>query len=476
MFKLKEKAMGLIGGSEVLAYSFAIFGSSMVSALLGSALSFFYTEVLFLSTAAVGAIFLVARIWDAVNDPVMGILVDRTHTKWGKCVPYLRYAPIPLFFISVFMFLPIVSLSPLTKTILAGIFYVLFDAVFTAVEIPLQGLQPLLFIDQQERNKAVSVSSTLGSTGTILPGGLYFALVLLVGGSEKSPMGNFAVATTLIGIGCLCMMISSRFLKEKITPPAVHGKRLSQTFKPLLKNQPLMILLLTSLLSSPTNMVGNALVYFCTWNYADTGLSTAFLFPLLQISSGASWMLSILCVPFLLKHFSKKKLFLAMCVAGALINIGLFLIGYQNIWFYMIVKFFANFPAGIIATLNNLMISDSIEYAEWKTGERSEGVTFSAIKLIGKVSGAGMSALTMFTLGLVRYDSKAMQATLEAGLSIAGTYSRVLNMIYMLMTLSAAVAFVMQIIPMLFYKFQGNFQEQVLEELKERRAAAQELG
>jgi len=215
MRKLKEKAMGLIGGKEVLA--FAIFDSSMVSALMGAALSFFNTEVLFLSAAAVGTIFLVARIWDAVNDPIMGIIVDRTHSKWGKCIPYLRYAPIPLLIVSIFLFLPIMSLPLMTKTLRAGIFCVLYYTVFKAVDIPMQSLQPLLFVDQQERNKAVSVSSTLGSTGTILPGGLYFALVLLVGGSEKSPMGNFIVAALLVGIGCACMIVSSRFLKEKIT-------------------------------------------------------------------------------------------------------------------------------------------------------------------------------------------------------------------------------------------------------------------
>jgi GPH family glycoside/pentoside/hexuronide:cation symporter/probable glucitol transport protein GutA len=471
MHKLKEKAMGLIGGPEVLAYSVTIFGSSMVGALMSSALSFFYTEVLFLSTTAVGAIFLAARVWDAVNDPMMGILVDRTRSKWGKCVPYLRYAPIPLFAISVLMFLPIVNLPAAAKTALAAVFYILFYAAFTAVDIPIQSLQPLLFLGQEERSKAVSVSSTLGSTGTILPGGLYFALVLLVGGSEKSPMGNFIVATALIGVGCVCIMVSSRRLKEKIAPPAA-GKPFFQTIKPLFQNKPLLILLLVGLFNGVNNMAGNALVYFTTWNYADTGMGTALLFPLLQISSGASWMLSILCVPVLLKRFSKKRLFLIMCAAGAVINGGLYLIGYESIVVYMVVKFFANFPAGITGTLTTLMISDAIEYAEWKTGERTEGVTFAVTKLVSKISAASISALTMFALNFARYDAGAMQATQAVGGSIALAYPQVLHMIFVLMTLSIAAAFVLQSIPMLFYKFQGKLQEQALEELKERRAAA----
>jgi len=469
MQKLRDKAMNLIGGKEVLAYSFAIFGSSMVSALMGSALSFFYTEVLFLSTAAVGTIFLIARVWDAVNDPMMGVIVDRTHSKRGKCIPYLRYVPIPLFLISLLMFLPIVNLPQGTKTILAGVFYILFYAANTAVDIPINGLQPLLFIDQRERSKAVSVSSTLGSTGTILPGGLYFALVLLVGGSEKSPMGNFIVATSIIGAGCVCIMLSSRHLKEKITIPSTR-KSFFQTIKPLFQNKPLLIILVVSLFNGVTNLAGNSTVYFCTWNFADTGLGTALLFPLLQVTSGASWMLSMLCVPYLLGRFSKKKLFIAACIAGAAINAGFYFIGYEKIWLVLIIKFFSNFPGGIIATLTNLMISDSIEYAEWKTGERTEGVTFSITKLIGKISAAAISALTMFMLGFVNYNSEAMQATQAAGGSISQTYPQVLNMIFMLSTLSLTVAFLLQAIPMLFYKFEGEFQEQVLEELKERRA------
>ena len=153
-------------------------------------------------------------------------------------------------------------------------------------------------------------------------------------------------------------------------------------------------------------------------------------------------------------------------------NITQYMLGFENIWVYIGIRFFANFPAGIVATLTTLMISDAIEYAEWKTGERTEGVTFAVTRLISKISAAGVSALTMFMLGFVNYDSEAMQATQAAGGSIAQTYPQVLNMIFILMTLSLAVAFVLQMVPMFFYKFQGEFQKQVLEELEERRAAA----
>lgn len=463
-----NKIANLVGGSEVLAFSVTVFGMSMVSSLMGSALSFFYTEVLHIAVGAVGTIFLVARIWDAFNDPVMGFIVDRTHTKRGKCIPFLRTVPVPLFLASIFMFLPVQNMSQTFKTFYAGGFYILYFALFTAVDIPFSGLPSLLFLDQKQRNKAVSFSSVLGSTGSIIPSGLYFALVLLVGGSEKSPKGNFIVAASIIGIGCLCVLISSRHLKEKIVVPPRKESFLA-TVRPILKNKPLFLLLLVSLFGAPMGMMGNALVYFTTWNYADTKLSMAFLFPALQITSGLSWMISVSMVPYLLRFASKKKLFLIMAVSGAVFNAVLYLIGFQNVWLYMVLRFFAHFPNGVTSTIASLLLADSVEYAEWKTGERTEGVTYSIVKLIGKTSGALTSALTMFMLKTVSYDSVAMQATLDAGSSISRTYPQVLHMIYVLMTLTMTAAFILQLIPMLFYKYEGKFQKQMLEELKARR-------
>jgi GPH family glycoside/pentoside/hexuronide:cation symporter len=465
-----RKLVHFVGGKEVLAFSLTIFGSSMVSSLMGSALSFFYTDVLFISASAVGTIFLVARIWEAVNDPFMGFVVDRTHTKWGKCIPFLRIAPIPLFIVSVFMFLPIQNAGGSFKTIYAGAFYILYYMSFTAVDVPISGLSPLLFLGQEERNKAVSISSTLGSLGTILPSGLYFALVLLIGGSDNSPKGNFITATLIIGIGCLCIMTSSRFLKEKIVIP-YKKESVLKTIKPIFKNKPMLIILLVSLFGAPMGMMGNALVYFTTWNYADTKINMAFLFPALQITSGLAWMISILCVPYLLKLASKKKVFIVMALIGAVFNAALYFIGYKSILLYMVFRFFANFPSGVTATITALLLADSIEYVEWKTGVRTEGITYAVVKFVGKISAALTSALTMLMLSMVHYNPKAMEATQKAGISIAATYPKVLHMLFILMTLTMTVAFILQLIPMLFYKFEGAFQKRVLDELKERRLA-----
>ena len=158
-----------------------------------------------------------------------------------------------------------------------------------------------------------------------------------------------------------------------------------------------------------------------------------------------------------------------MCLLGAALNTVMYFAGYESMVVYMVLKFFANFPGGVCATLTTLLISDCVEYAEWKTGERTEGITFSITKLITKTSAALISSLTMFILASVNYDPTAMQKTLDVGGSIAGTYPEVLNMIYILMTLSLSAAFILQMIPMLFYKFEGEEQKNILDELNARR-------
>jgi len=137
----------------------------------------------------------------------------------------------------------------------------------------------------------------------------------------------------------------------------------------------------------------------------------------------------------------------------------------------MIFRFFANFPSGVTATITALLLADSIEYVEWKTGVRTEGITYAFVKFVGKISAALTSALTMFMLKLVKYNPKAMLETKNAGISIAATYPKVLHMLFILMTLTMTVAFILQLLPMLFYKFEGAFQKKVLDELRERRLA-----
>jgi GPH family glycoside/pentoside/hexuronide:cation symporter/probable glucitol transport protein GutA len=373
----------------------------------------------------------------------------------------------------MFLFLPTQNLSDGVKIALAAFGYILYDTANTALDIPIRGVQPLLFVGQEERNKAVSWSQTLGSLGTILPMGLYFGLVAFIGrGDEKDPLGHFITASLIIGLGCLSIYLSSRHLKEKIVLPKAETNVL-KNLKIVFKNGPLLLLLLVSLLAAPLGMSYGAMVFFADWNFVETPYPMWLLFPAIQLSSGITWMLSIMMVPWLLKFTTKKKLFIMMGIIGVFANIGVWFVGFENVYAYVIVKFFAYLPNGIIATLTMLLIADTVEFAEWKTGQRTEGATFAIVSLVTKTSAAVIAAFTLFLMAFAGYQAETMQVARAAGESINITFRQVQDMIFILMTLTLSVAFLLQIIPMFFYKFDGKYQADILRQLRERRAAKQ---
>jgi GPH family glycoside/pentoside/hexuronide:cation symporter len=215
-----KKLVDLIGGREVLAFSVTVFGMSMVSSLMGPALSFFYTEVLHIGVGAVGTIFLVARIWDAFNDPIMGFVVDRTHGKNGKCIPFLRTVPIPLFLTSIFMFLPVQNLAPNLKVIYAGAFLYPLLRVIHGGGHPVQRFAASVVFGPTTKKQGGLVQLRSRFNGLHFAVGIVFCACAAhrrVG--EKSPKGNFITASSIIGIGCLCVLLSAGHLKEKIIVP-----------------------------------------------------------------------------------------------------------------------------------------------------------------------------------------------------------------------------------------------------------------
>ena len=162
----------------------AAFGHCIFITLTSMALPMFFTDILYISPEKVSLIFLITRVWDAVNDPIMGTVVDRTHTKWGKCRPFLFYSSFPLMIFTILMFTPLSFLSETGKFIYALVTYVLFITSFTMVDIPLAGLKPLLYTEPEERNKAMSFSSTFGSLGSLLALDLFFIFVVALGGGN----------------------------------------------------------------------------------------------------------------------------------------------------------------------------------------------------------------------------------------------------------------------------------------------------
>ena len=186
------------GWREILAFSLLPLGIMTIDCTVYTVMDFYLTDVLKLSMGLASFVLLGTKAWDAVNDPLMGQLVERTRTKYGKCRPYLLWTPLPLALITALLFLPIpfpdswnivfkngAVLGNAGNFVYMLVLYMLYITAYTAIEIPYQSLTPLVFPQKDRRVKAVSVSGTVGSLGTVLPSVLIWTLAGLFGNGAK---------------------------------------------------------------------------------------------------------------------------------------------------------------------------------------------------------------------------------------------------------------------------------------------------
>ena len=479
---------------EILAFSLLPFGISTVYSIVSTALNMYFTDVLGLSLSMTGIMLAVTKVWDAVNDPLMGMLVDKTNTRWGKCRPYVFWMSGPMILVTAMLFAP-VDFGQTGNFIYAIIAYILYYTIYTALDIPNKGLAPLVFPEDKLRVKALSWSNILGSLGSVLPSLLFFTVAGLWG-RENQKQGYFFSALFFATIGAVPMFFSAFGFKEKIKIPPKKEKYVDG-LKIVFKDKKFIVLTIAMFFSSIVNIGSMFLPYFakwncigvlpidelCAWIYDTFGVSLqltseGLLTPLLQIGSGISYMLSMSLIPLFLKKMDKKTLWISTSIIGIFADIICFVIGvwivpyntFAGAVVYMILRFFTNFPVGIMTVLTTAMFSDVVEDLEMRTGKRLEGTVFSFQSLISQISVAIFNALLLNVVDTFGYNVDKMnaltdnltrpliQSPTQSFISGGVDYTMLLNVIFFLLTAFGAIGLLLQTIPMFFYKFDEKAQ------------------
>lgn len=498
---------------EILAFSLLPFGMSTIYGIMSTALNLYFTDVLGLSLAMTSIVLSVTKIWDAFNDPLMGMIVDKTHTKMGKCRPYVFWMSIPVILVTALLFAP-VNFGQKGNFIYAIIAYLIYYTVYTALDIPYQGLTPLVFPEDKKRVKAISFSNIVGSLGSVLPSLLFFTVAGLWG-RENQEAGYFGSALIFAVIGGIPMLFSAFGFREKIYIPPKKEKY-TDGLKIVFKDKKFICLAIAAFFSAIVNMGAMFLPYFakwncagvipiddlCAWIYNTFGISIqltseGLLTPLLQIGSGISYMLSMALVPVFLKKMDKKTLWIWVSVFGIAADIICFAVGVWIIPYntvagavtYTILRFFTNFPVGIMTVLLVAMFSDVVDDIEMRTGKRLEGTVFSFRSLINKVAIAIFNVLMLNIVDAFGYNADIMtkitdnlskpliESTTVATIIDGVNYTTLLNVIFFMLTAFGAIGLLLQIIPMFFYKFDEKAQEEKLKVFREekKKKEAEEL-
>lgn len=447
---------------DYIFFSLAQFASSAVSGLVQGYLLFFYTVCVGIPPAAVGTMFLVSKIFDGLNDPIMGVIVDRTRTKWGKLRPYLFVSAIPWGVLTIIMFIPGIYTSMATTGRIAFMWvtYLLYSVLGTAVGVPLNGLPAVASPNTDERAKVISISRILGSIGE--QSALVLLTFFLILTHDNYPNSYMLMAVIIGVLGPIFMTLGAKFIKERLEPTS-NTPNMIEGFKYLFKNRQFLLLICSNLLTFFRNFVSAMIIYVVSYIYSNGSLQIIFSLP-----GAVASMIGMLLAPKLRKLMDSKKLFIVATVwhsAALALIFFIYLMGGSMWWLVAFMMFFAMIPVGILNVIPHLMATDTLDYWEDKTGDRCEGITFSLMSLRSKVS-SGLKDYTLSYL-LVFFGFSQTLPFLNDHTPVQSDFTKF--GLFAIYTIIPAILNLVSVVPIMFYKLSGKKMAEIQSRLAVKR-------
>ena len=495
---------------EAVAYGVAGFGQNFICTIIGSYITIFMTDALLFGSVQEGGIFgalngatavaflmLGVRIFDALNDPIMGSVVDRTRTKWGKCRPYLKWMAIPIAVMTIACFIPLPA-KTLSTFVIIAVIYTLWSVAYTIADVPYWGLSTCMTNDTVVRGNLLTITRLLCTLGAglvtvgvpIITGAVTAKYKYTDGDINKivedlgvtveqaeayigTVMPEFiqANADTLKYTYFICALVFTitaipmffygfKNTRERFTttdaPPSL-GHNLALLFK----NKELLLVVISGVLGG-ARMVYTYTggLYFAKYVLKDEGLYG--LITLMVVPGG---LVASILVPWMSKKFTKKWAYIGVHVLGAVVMFAMYFIGYDAPWKLVVCAIglvLLGIPQGVNNIITYAMIGDTVDYLEWKTGERGEGICFAMQTLINKVGMAVGAFVGVMAFSWAKINPEATPAITPEGEQT----------LWNVLILAGALSMVGTIIPMLFYTITEKKQAQMVAEIAERKANA----
>lgn len=413
---------------ERYAYGLAGLGQNMIYNFTTSYIMIFYTDVAGIGPAAVGTLLLIARFFDAVNDPILGFILDRKPSKNGKLIPILKNLPIPMAVFTILIFW-VPSMHPLIKIVYAYLSYLLWDIVYTLSDVPYWGLSVAMSPDPDERFSLVRLARILCNVGLAVSIVIPPLIISAFGGQQRAYL---IAALSMALIGSALFSLVGRYTRECIiysTPTEPVN------FRVWFENRPLLILQSSRLLQAFRMVIASAGLYFAKYNLGNEAY-----FSLLGGLLIGAMLLAMGITPLLSKRLNKKQLYQVSLLIGFISHGVLYLIGYQNFMLTYVLIFVSGFSLGLNDVVTYSLMSDVVDDYRIKTGVNSEGLSFSFHTFMSKLQ----SALGLFFIGLVLSQTGFIENVVQTSLTLNGIFS--------LITIYPALASLAAMIPMFWFK------------------------
>ncbi|MFT4284744.1 MAG: glycoside-pentoside-hexuronide (GPH):cation symporter [Protaetiibacter sp.] len=341
--------------------------------------------------AVVTAIITVAKIVDAFTDPVMGVIIDLTRTRWGKLRPYILFSAAPVAALTALMFAVPDADEPL-QLVYFGVVYLLWGFAYTVCDVPFWGLIGSAFPDPGRRTRVIGNVRAFGAISLGLATlGMPWLARALSGGSEATGTGwTLAVlVTSVVGMG---LYLLAFVVPRERASALAHGRlTLRELAGTLIRNTPLLLVLLGSVLGFGRYVVQAGGAVFVVVAYGDEGL-----FTLIGAAIIAGLVLASFGTPLLLRRFSGRALVVGSSLAGAVLYVAMYLVGFASILPIVVFIFLTGLTLGVFLVVQATMIADAVDDAERRTGIRNDGISFATLTFVSKI----MSALAVLVFGL----------------------------------------------------------------------------
>lgn len=399
---------------EKLAYGLGDAGCNFVWTVVGSFLTLYYTDSVGVSAGIIGTIMLLTRILDGITDIGMGVIIDRTHTKWGKARPWILFSA-PLMAIGLILLFHVpAGFSDTGKIIYISITYmILATVIYTACNLPYSTLLSLIATKQEDRTSLSSIRFICAMAAILV---ISYQTMTVV---DKIGWGGMSVVFGIIAM--LLLIITFLGTRERCIEEKNNGKEtvsLRESFKGLFKNKYFIFAALLFIINYASVGAASGIAIY----YAKDVLGNAGIFGTLVLAGMVPVLLGLFLFPRFANRFGKWKCLVVGYILQAIGYILIFLMP-TNVTFILtglVIKGIGSVPhtAGLFA-----MVADIVDYGEWKTGVRIDGLTYSAVSFGMKVGTGIGSAIVGWGLAIGKYDAAATVQSASAVEAIRAVYS-----------------------------------------------------
>lgn len=390
--KVKKGREGyMTTGGERFSYGLYFFGQNIFYIFLYLYLSVFFTDV-GIQALTVAAVALVVKVWDAVNDPIFGGIVDKVRLKKGKFLPWLRISLIAIPITTVLIF-AIPSGLPLTvKVVWAIVAYMLWDTAYTICDVPIFGLITVMTDNQNERTSLMAIGRVTAMVASII--------VAMGVPAVRTVIGGWLPTIIILSVVAVITMVPICFkAKERIAPPeSEKGVSFREMFRYLGRNKYLLLFYLSLFISYSANIATTLAMYFARHCLGAEGLQS-----ILSLATMLPAIILGMFIPKIVKKVDKFVLYWWATVATVVLGVVQYFVGYQDLTVFLALTFVRSVPMGVTTMLMFMFTPDCAEYGRYKTGINAVGITFSIQTFSVKLMTAVSTALGTLCLGLIGF-------------------------------------------------------------------------